>query len=469
MPTETIVHEGILRPEQEKTYVHLPFDVPPEATQLDVHYSYSHQIGSNPLLTGGSTLDLGVFDARGIEFLMAGFRGWSGSERSLFHISEADATPGYLAGPLIPGRWHVLLGLYKIAPEGTTYRVTITITTEPGHRSDGEAPAPIAALPASPSPAPFTPWLRGELHCHTWHSDGESDPAQIVRMARERGLDFLAITDHNTIANRRDLAHLPDPGLILIPGVEVTTFKGHFNVWGIGDWVDFRVLCPEDMAAAIRFAVERGAVTACNHPKPFGPPWDYTEVSGYHCVEVWNGPWHVLNQASLDFWLEQLANGKRIPAIGGSDYHRKSESDIEPPYARELGTPTTWVWVEGAPDADAILRAVRQGHISLSDTPDGPFLDLRAGASFDIMGGDAMPRPQDGRLVVRVHCQRGAGHRLVLLDQRDMLIEYMIVESDELVTARLSIANSSFIRAELRDAGGVMKALTNPIYLDEAV
>jgi hypothetical protein len=308
-------------------------------------------------------------------------------------------------------------------------------------------------------------WLRGELHCHTWHSDGDGSPAERIQMARERGLDFLAITDHNTISSQIELAGVQDPGLILIRGVEVTTFKGHFNVWGIGEWVDFRVQRPDDMAAAIRFAAERGAVASCNHPKPFGPPWEYAEVAGYHCIEVWNGPWYTLNQAALDFWLEQLARGRRIPAVGGSDYHRKGQLAERPP--RAPGTPTVWVYAGGMPGEQAILQAVRQGRVSLSDAPDGPFLDLRAGTEFAALGGDALPQPPDGRLAIRLRCLRGVGHRLQILDQQGTLLERVIAEPDQTVALELPVARSLFVRAELRDATGTMKALTNPVYLDE--
>src|SRR5579864_4333153 len=120
MPSQTRVFEGHLDRTQEKTYVHVPFEVPPDATRLEVTCDYSDRIGAEPWLTGGNTLDLGVVDSRGIEFPGRGFRGWSGSERSTFFITETEATPGYLAGRLPAGRWHVVLGLYKIADTGCT-------------------------------------------------------------------------------------------------------------------------------------------------------------------------------------------------------------------------------------------------------------------------------------------------------------------------------------------------------------
>ncbi len=468
MPDQVIIHEGTLLPAQEKTYVHLPFDVPGDATRIQVEYTYSDKIGSSPLLAGGNTIDLGVFDAGGIDFLTAGFRGWSGSERSSFFITETDATPGYLAGSLTPGRWHVLLGLYKIFSKGCSYRVTITITIEPGHHFVGEVGNPSVALkaglsyndlPSSSPGAPFAPWLRGELHCHTWHSDGDRSPAGVVKLARERGLDFLAISDHNTIASQRELANLRDPGLILIRGVEATTFKGHFGVWGIPDWVDFRVQMPDQMEAALRFATEHGALTSCNHPKPFGPPWDYESVTDFHCVEVWNGPWALLNQMALNYWVSLLATGRRISAIGGSDWHR--QKDLENTPQRAPGTPTTWVYVPESPSASTILNAIRHGHVVLSDEPNGAFLDLRAGKARI---GDVTARPADGKLAIQVHCQRGAGNQLQILDRSDVIFEKKIGQADETDTVELDVTQSMSIRAELRSDDELLKAMTNPIY-----
>lgn len=463
---QTITLAGRIGVEQAKTYVHLPFEMPGDATRLDIEFEYSHRIGSSPLLEGGNTIDLGIFDARGIDFLNAGFRGWTGSERLTFFISETDATPGYLAGALIPGRWHLLLGLYKIAPEGCEYTVVITISSQPGHQSTEPIPGPVPEFATAPVLPREGGWLRGELHCHTYHSDGDGDPVSLVRMARERGLDFLAITDHNTISCQRELAQLYAPGILLIRGVEVTTFKGHFNVWGVGDWIDFRVLRAQDMTAAIRFAVERGAVTTCNHPKPFGPPWEYPEVEGYHCIEVWNGPWYEMNQSALDFWTERLAQGKRIVAIGGSDYHRRSQLLQDPP--RALGTPTVWVYVPETADAAAILNAIRRGHVSLSDEPEGPFLDLRAETDTMAMAGDTMRPSPSGRLTVRAECHRGAGFVLQLFDHRKKLFEQALTQPQTTVRAALDVRESMFVRAELRDPADNVRALTNPIYLDFA-
>ncbi len=42
-------------------------------------------------------------------------------------------------------------------------------------------------------------WYRGALHTHSFASDGEGFPEEIVLRHRERGYDFVAITDHNEV------------------------------------------------------------------------------------------------------------------------------------------------------------------------------------------------------------------------------------------------------------------------------
>ncbi len=470
-----IQHTGELAPDREKTYLHLPFAVPDGAVRLEVTYHYSDRISSDPLVTGGNTIDLGVFDEHGIEFLSAGFRGWSGSSREKFFITETEATPGYLAGALNPGQWHILLGLYKIAPQGCRYQVDITIATEEGHQAvkplsstggnttgiaDGNLPAdlPVGQV-AAESARLYAPWLRGELHCHTYHSDGKLSPTELIELARSRGMDFLAISDHNTTAAQGELERMPSPGLVLIRGLEVTTFMGHFNLWGIPDWVDFRVQKPEDMEAAIQRAIDLGALTSCNHPKLYGPPWDYPEVANFHCVEVWNGPWSGLDEMALEYWTSLLAAGRRVPAVGGSDFHNAHEGE------RNIGTPTNWIYQPGKPDAAGILQAVRQGHVSLSDVPDGPFLELRAGQNLAAMGGDAVELPSSGGLPVRACCQHGDGCLAQILDQRGVVFEQAVNEPDASFDWTLSGSESRYIRVELRESSGRLRALTNPIYI----
>ncbi|MFI0353556.1 PHP domain-containing protein [Actinomadura sp. 9N407] len=64
--------------------------------------------------------------------------------------------------------------------------------------------------------------MRIDLHTHSDASDGTRPPAEVVRRAREAGLDVLALTDHDTVAGWDEAwAALPD-GLTLVPGIELS-------------------------------------------------------------------------------------------------------------------------------------------------------------------------------------------------------------------------------------------------------
>jgi hypothetical protein len=462
---QTTLLEGRIPVDQEKKYFHLPFHMPEKAVRLEVEYSYSAQISSDPTVTGGNTIDLGIFDERGIDYLQAGFRGWSGSERHKFWITPTEAAPGYLPGPLSPGEWNILFGLYKLAPDGCDYRVEIRITITDSisailkpHLAPQNLPATITDTGKSPLRAPG--WFRGELHCHTRHSDGVLSAEQLLSLARQRGLDFVAVADHNTIASQWELEKMVDPGLILIRAVESTTFKGHFNVFGIPKWIDFRVKTAEEMHAAIQFANDLGALTSCNHPKPYGPDWDFPDVDNYHCIEVWNGPWTGMNEISLEFWVNKLASGRQIPAVGGSDFHQHGERTGQ--MDRNLGIPANWVHVVGTPSAEKILTSIRQGHVSLSETPEGPLLVLTA--EHGIQAGDLVTLDQPQHFPIQAKCFGGAGSLLHFIDQRGVLLEKEIHQEEEIIHYETDTRLSRYVRVELRAADGPLRALTNPIY-----
>lgn len=456
-----IILNGFAGPEQTLSYLHLPFDVPPQTARIDVQYEYSAAIGSDPHLSGGNTVDIGIFDPRGAQFHSPGFRGWSGSARQAFHIATDSATPGYLQGPIQPGTWSVCLGLYKVAPQGCDYQVTIQLTPAEHSSSAVEFP-PILKLSHAPVPAAQTRsgWYKGELHCHTYHSDGDSAPIDVVRTAETLGLNFLAIMDHNTISHQVELNHIDTP-LILIPGYEVTTFNGHWNIWGDQNWVDFRILTAEQMSGAIQEAVKRGFLVSCNHPRPFGPPWTFENVEGFHCVEVWNGPWPLLNEDCLVFWEAKLRSGKRLSAVGGSDCHFLTHE-----HHASLATPTTHIYCEGAPSAAALLDALRAGRAFISEAPQGPEIELRAG---EAMMGDVVHMDAPA-LDVNVVTRCAAGMTLELYGAQGLLYRQLLDAAQTEHSIPLDVRDTLYVRSQLvTESDGVrrVRALTNPIYLSQ--
>jgi hypothetical protein len=439
-----VVLNGAFDRAHERRYAHVPFEVPPGVRGLRVAYDYSDRISSDPLLSGGNTLDIGLFDPRGIAPSSPGFRGWSGSNKLEFVLGEAWATPPYLAGPILAGTWRVLLGPYKVGPRGCEYSVTVDFLSDVSEAPT--RPLTVDARRVVLSGAAEPGWLRGDLHCHTLHSDGDSWPTDMLAHAVERGLDFLGVTDHNQVGHQADYLRVSGSGLpLVLPGIEVTTYGGHWNAWGTATWWEFREPTSEATSRAMTLAAASGAVVSVNHPKPFGPAWEYPNAVGYHAIEVWNGAWERLNHVSLAWWEEQLRAGRRIVALGGSDTHNLKEVDPDNRHGRMLGLPTTWARVTEA-TPDGVLSALRRGDVFISRDVDGPQLYLS--------------RFEDS-VVVRAVDALGAA--LMLVSANGVEAADRVTGTDWSEIFRLKHARG-YLRAQLMDEHGQMLALTNPLF-----
>lgn len=83
--------------------------------------------------------------------------------------------------------------------------------------------------------------MKIDLHSHTYYSDGVLSPTELVLRAVEKGVDALAITDHDTVAGLAEAKHsiseqqLP---LQLINGVEISTSWQNFEIHIVGLNID---------------------------------------------------------------------------------------------------------------------------------------------------------------------------------------------------------------------------------------
>ncbi len=430
----------------EKRYALVPFEIGPGHHQIHIRYEYTDRIDSDPTLFGGNTLDIGIFDPRGTSTDSAGFRGWSGSNKLELVIGEDWATPPYAPGPIIAGTWNVLLGPYKVGPRACDWRVEV--------RLDPDLPAPANDLvrtgtPQRPTlPAARDGWWRGDLHCHTRYSDGDSWPSEMLHAATEAGLEFLGVTDHNNIRHHAEYGTGGNGAPVVLPGVEVTTYGGHWNAWGTDRCWEFRT--PEAVAVerAMADAIAAGAFVSVNHPKPFGPAWEYPTVRSMHAVEVWNGPWG-LNAHAVAFWDAHLRAGARLAAVGGSDTHLLRARDPDPRHAQRLGMPTTWVEAGSSLDPDAILDALRAARTFVSASPAGPQLYLERGA--------------DG---VRVIVRGGQGTALLLISDVGAIAASAVTDAEEWTASYAVPRDATYVRAQLANDRGELLALTSPLWRD---
>jgi len=242
-------------------------------------------------------------------------------------------------------------------------------------------------------------WYKGDLHSHSNYSDGDSSVAAVIASAEAKGLDFFALTDHDTYMSGNPLHWLDQAyhsdTMTLLYGAEWTTPKGHANVWASVPFAYsqlWQANRDKDALAALNAAHDQGALFSTNHPASIlTSNWDYPVYDAIDSVEVWNGMYRLpsLNRwTEHHFWDNLLKSGRRIPGVGGSDTHQ-----VEKWQSRLLshGNPTTWVFAQEK-SAEAILSGIKSGHASSSYAPDAPQIEFMADMNrdgiYDAMMGD---------------------------------------------------------------------------------
>lgn len=76
--------------------------------------------------------------------------------------------------------------------------------------------------------------MRIDLHAHSDRSDGTDPPADVMRNAREAGLDVVALTDHDTVAGHAAASAALPEGLTLVPGAEISCLSQGVTVHLLG-------------------------------------------------------------------------------------------------------------------------------------------------------------------------------------------------------------------------------------------
>ena len=251
----------------------------------------------------------------------------------------------------------MILGLHKVPVAGLDVTVRISTPAVEQPETERQAPPQTRQVRGSdrnlPAPAGLR-WYAGDFHAHTVHSDGSLSISELAATGVRAGLDFLAVTDHNTTSHH---PHLPGigaaQGITLLPGQEVTTARGHANAFGDIGWIDFRRPAQDWVSEVAR----RGGVLSINHPIDGDCAWQHPLAELPAALELWHISWF-RDLTSTAPWAFHQRWDPGAVVLGGSDFHFPSG-----PWT--VGTPTTWVAAEDD-SAEAILAGVRAGRTAIS-------------------------------------------------------------------------------------------------------
>lgn len=469
VPQDTyLALSGHIDPAQVFSFVYVPFQVPAGVTNITVVQNYSSK-------GQGNALDLGVFDPRGtgsIDSLtgFTGSRGWSGGFRNNFSISAAGATPGYNAGPVLPGTWNVVLGPYTSVAEGIDWQLNITLsydveaTLEPWSPTHAATNLESLTLLQQQRPLVSKPeWLRGDLHMHSVYSDGRYLPSQQIANALAANLSFVFFSEHNTDSGNQNIGSWVEPGtdLLILRAIEVTTRHGHWNAFGLEgtQQVEFRYTNASGDTGyeeAAREVHATGGLVSINHPFQncsrcdWTLPWEFNDA-----IEVWNGRFDSMDQEAVDFWHQELVRGKKIVAVGGSDAHHPGDRN---------GLPTTVVRAYERSQA-GVVRGIRDGAVYLVEgvgqelefwleSSDDSNLRWEIGESVDLDAGAAI----DALFVAT-----GFQGAQVLFAGNEGYFHNDTLEDGRPVRQRIQAQD--FVRVEVRNSTEILLGLTNPIFL----
>ncbi|PWU23442.1 MAG: hypothetical protein C5B48_08535 [Candidatus Rokuibacteriota bacterium] len=194
--------------------------------------------------------------------------------------------------------------------------------------------------------------LGGVLHVHSTYSDGTGTVSEIAAAARSNGLDFLLLTDHDTLAARDRGEEGWHHGVLVLVGEEVSPNRqNHYLAFGLERPIDHAGLEPHQIVDRVN---EAGGFGFLSHPFSKGSerfqragqgmPWRDLDCDGYTGLELWSfvtdsaervnsirelvrfiaAPGRFIDhppRRNLERW-DEICRRRRCVALGGVDAHQ---------------------------------------------------------------------------------------------------------------------------------------------------
>lgn len=180
-------------------------------------------------------------------------------------------------------------------------------------------------------------WHTCEMHCHTKNSDGEFTVLGLAKIAKERSIEGLCLTDHNTQSGWKETSKMSLP---ILNGIEWTTYYGHMLVIDCQKEVDWRDAVPDNIDSKIAQVKENNGLVGIAHPFQLGTPictgghWNFNikNWDNVDFIEIWSEGKPFLNSSNsraIKMWHSILDSGSHVAPTFGRDWHRaKGDSFI---------------------------------------------------------------------------------------------------------------------------------------------
>lgn len=196
----------------------------------------------------------------------------------------------------------------------------------------------------------------GDLHMHTFYSDGSPSPSGLSLQLMHCFMDYAAITDHNTIDGARlanYLLHKNGFSFPLIIGEEITTKLWHMNAYPLKKLISWELPADETVKAAHL----QNAVIHLNHPGYPSREWakDYLE-KGFEGAEF--DAWEHIPE-KYDKWKKQ---GILPVIVGTTDTH-----------SGLFSYPERTIIFAPTPEEDDVNEAIRQKQVVAVSASSGEY------------------------------------------------------------------------------------------------
>ena len=158
--------------------------------------------------------------------------------------------------------------------------------------------------------------MRFDLHVHSSHSgDSHSRVEEVLDACVARGMDGVAIMDHNSLEGSRHAISLKREDILVIPGMEISSARGHILAYNVQEEV------PRDLEVAetIDLIRSQGGLAVAAHPYRLwsGLGEEAVLANDFDAIEVHNGR----STSAHNEMAVQLAIRTCRPFTAGSDSH----------------------------------------------------------------------------------------------------------------------------------------------------